>query len=154
MPGQPVDELAVAEIKSAILTKLRLAIGKEAGMATRYDWYRAAALALRPPPEQVTGRGGVRPRQQLALAAILRQVREHLHEDLLRSVACVLAIAEHAERESVERAFQRVEQLFGCRAVAGNRRGCEVCECVHARVRDTSSRVSDRFFQPGTCCYS
>src|SRR5215831_3488855 len=47
VPDQPVDELAVAEIKSAILTKLRLAIGKEASMATRYDWYKAAALALR-----------------------------------------------------------------------------------------------------------
>ncbi len=45
--GQPVDELALAEIKSAILTKLRLAIGKDAGMATRHDWYMAAALALR-----------------------------------------------------------------------------------------------------------
>ena len=44
---QPVDELALAEIKSAILTKLRLAIGKDAGMATRHDWYKAAALALR-----------------------------------------------------------------------------------------------------------
>src|SRR6201992_799025 len=47
VPGQPVDELAVAEIKSAILTKLRLAIGKEASVATRHDWYKAAALALR-----------------------------------------------------------------------------------------------------------
>ena len=46
-PGQPVDELALAEIKSAILAKLRLAIGKDAGMATRHDWYMAAALALR-----------------------------------------------------------------------------------------------------------
>jgi len=46
-PGQPVDELALTEIKSAILTKLRLAIGKEASMATRHDWYKAAALALR-----------------------------------------------------------------------------------------------------------
>src|SRR5579859_1897846 len=46
-PGQPVDELALTEIKSAILAKLRLAIGKDAGMATRYDWYKAAALALR-----------------------------------------------------------------------------------------------------------
>src|SRR6266436_5057033 len=46
-PGQPVDELAVAEIKSAILAKLRLAIGKDAGMATRHDWYKATALALR-----------------------------------------------------------------------------------------------------------
>jgi starch phosphorylase len=45
--GQPVDELALAEIKSAILTKLRLAMGKDAGMATRHDWYKAAALALR-----------------------------------------------------------------------------------------------------------
>jgi starch phosphorylase len=44
---QPVDELAVAEIKSAILAKLRLAIGKDAGMATRHDWYKATALALR-----------------------------------------------------------------------------------------------------------
>src|SRR3982074_1834069 len=43
----PLDELALAEIKSAILTKLRLAIGKDAGMATRHDWYKAAALALR-----------------------------------------------------------------------------------------------------------
>jgi glycogen phosphorylase len=46
-PGQPVDELALAEIKGAILAKLRLAIGKDAGMATRHDWYKAAALALR-----------------------------------------------------------------------------------------------------------
>ena len=45
--GQPVDELALAEIKGAILAKLRLAIGKDAGMATRQDWYKAAALALR-----------------------------------------------------------------------------------------------------------
>jgi glycogen phosphorylase len=44
---QPVDELALAEIKSAILAKLRLAIGKDVGMATRHDWYKAAALALR-----------------------------------------------------------------------------------------------------------
>ena len=46
-PGQPVDELALAEIKGAILAKLRLTIGKDAGMATRHDWYQAAALALR-----------------------------------------------------------------------------------------------------------
>jgi starch phosphorylase len=45
--GQPVDELALAEIKGAILAKLRLTIGKDAGMATRHDWYMAAALALR-----------------------------------------------------------------------------------------------------------
>ena len=37
----------MAEIKSAILAKMRLAIGKDAGMATRHDWYQAAALALR-----------------------------------------------------------------------------------------------------------
>lgn len=46
-PGQPVDELALTEIKGAILAKLRLAIGKDAGMATKHDWYKAAALALR-----------------------------------------------------------------------------------------------------------
>jgi starch phosphorylase len=46
-PGQPIDELALSEIKSAILAKLRLAIGKDAGMATKHDWYKAAALALR-----------------------------------------------------------------------------------------------------------
>jgi glycogen phosphorylase len=45
--GQPVDELAVAEIKGTILAKLRLEIGKEASMATRHDWYKATALALR-----------------------------------------------------------------------------------------------------------
>jgi starch phosphorylase len=47
LPGQPIDELALAEIKGAILAKLRLAIGKDAGMATKRDWYKAAALALR-----------------------------------------------------------------------------------------------------------
>jgi starch phosphorylase len=46
-PDQPVDELAVAEIKSAILAKLTLAIGKDAAIATRHDWYHATALALR-----------------------------------------------------------------------------------------------------------
>ena len=46
-PGQPIDELQLAEIKGAILAKLRLAIGKDAGMATKRDWYAAAALALR-----------------------------------------------------------------------------------------------------------
>src|SRR5450432_1839378 len=46
-PGQPIDELALAEIKGAILAKLRLAVGKEASMATKHDWYMAAALALR-----------------------------------------------------------------------------------------------------------
>jgi glycogen phosphorylase len=45
--NQPIDELALAEIKGAILAKLRLAIGKDAGMATKHDWYKAAALALR-----------------------------------------------------------------------------------------------------------
>jgi starch phosphorylase len=43
----PLDELALGEIKSAILAKLTLAIGKDAAMATRHDWYKAAALALR-----------------------------------------------------------------------------------------------------------
>src|SRR5438552_4561296 len=37
----------MAEIKGAILVKHRLAIGNDAGMATRRDWYKAAALALR-----------------------------------------------------------------------------------------------------------
>lgn len=43
----PIDEAELAEIKSAILVKLTLAIGKEASFATRHDWYKAAALALR-----------------------------------------------------------------------------------------------------------
>ena len=47
LPGQPIDELALTEIKGAILAKLRLAIGKDTGMATKRDWYKAAALALR-----------------------------------------------------------------------------------------------------------
>ena len=46
-PHAPIDELALAEIKSAILGKLTLAIGKDAAIATTHDWYKAAALALR-----------------------------------------------------------------------------------------------------------
>ena len=45
--GEPVDELALTEIKSDILSKLLLTIGKDAGRATKDDWYRAAALTLR-----------------------------------------------------------------------------------------------------------
>ena len=45
--NQPIDELALTEIKGAILAKLRLAIGKDATVATRRDWYKAATLALR-----------------------------------------------------------------------------------------------------------
>ncbi len=44
---EPLDELALAEIKSAIVAKLTLAIGKDAASATKHDWYKAAALALR-----------------------------------------------------------------------------------------------------------
>ncbi|MCL2714709.1 MAG: glycogen/starch/alpha-glucan phosphorylase [Alphaproteobacteria bacterium] len=43
---QPVDELELADIKSAILAKLRLAVGKNADVATRHDWYQASALVL------------------------------------------------------------------------------------------------------------
>jgi starch phosphorylase len=44
---EPIDELALSEIKSAILVKLTLTIGKDAAMATKHDWYKAAALTLR-----------------------------------------------------------------------------------------------------------
>ncbi len=47
VPVAPVDELALEEIKSAILAKLTLAIGRDAATATKHDWYKAAALALR-----------------------------------------------------------------------------------------------------------
>ncbi len=43
----PLDDLALADVKSGILAKLTLAIGKDAATATRQDWYKAAALALR-----------------------------------------------------------------------------------------------------------
>lgn len=43
----PIDELLLAEIKSAILVKLTLGIGKEASFATKHNWYKAAALTLR-----------------------------------------------------------------------------------------------------------
>ena len=43
----PIDELLLAEIKSAILVKLTLGIGKEPSFATKHDWYKAAALTLR-----------------------------------------------------------------------------------------------------------
>jgi starch phosphorylase len=46
-PPKPIDERALAEIKGAILAKLRLAIGKDTDTATPHDWYKAAALALR-----------------------------------------------------------------------------------------------------------
>ncbi len=46
-PGVPPDETDIAEIKSAVLAKLTLAVGKDATAATDRDWYVAAALAIR-----------------------------------------------------------------------------------------------------------
>src|SRR5438105_7741117 len=45
----PVDaaEEKLADIKAAVLAKLALTVGKDAGSATDRDWFMAAALALR-----------------------------------------------------------------------------------------------------------
>ena len=43
----PSQEEQVAEIRSSILAKLTLAVGKDAGSATDRDWFVATALALR-----------------------------------------------------------------------------------------------------------
>src|ERR1700687_347340 len=41
------DEDDIAEIKSAVLAKLTLAVGKDAAAATDRDWFVAAALTAR-----------------------------------------------------------------------------------------------------------
>ena len=41
------QEQAIAELKSAVLAKLMLAIGKDASLATERDWFMAAALVVR-----------------------------------------------------------------------------------------------------------
>jgi glycogen phosphorylase len=46
-PGDVPGDDELAEIKSAVLAKLALAVGKDAGSATDRDWFVAAALALR-----------------------------------------------------------------------------------------------------------
>ena len=45
--GPAAGEEALIEIKSAVLAKLVLAVGKDAGSATDRDWFLAAALAIR-----------------------------------------------------------------------------------------------------------
>ena len=45
--GPAAGEDALIEIKSAVLAKLVLAVGKDAGSATDRDWFLAAALAIR-----------------------------------------------------------------------------------------------------------
>ena len=45
--GPASGEEALIEIKSAVLAKLVLAVGKDAGSATDRDWFLAAALAIR-----------------------------------------------------------------------------------------------------------
>jgi glycogen phosphorylase len=47
LPGEVASEEDLAEIKSAVLAKLALTVGKDAGSATERDWFVAAALALR-----------------------------------------------------------------------------------------------------------
>ena len=46
-PDAPLDDEAIAEFKSAVLAKLTLAVGKDAGSATDRDWFVAAALTVR-----------------------------------------------------------------------------------------------------------
>ena len=43
----PVDEAEFTDIKSAVLAKLTLAVGKDPSSATDRDWFVAAALAIR-----------------------------------------------------------------------------------------------------------
>ena len=45
--SQASSEEALSEIKSAVLAKLVLAVGKDAGSATDRDWFLAAAFAIR-----------------------------------------------------------------------------------------------------------
>ena len=45
--AKPLDDDDFAEIKSAVLAKLALAVGKDAGAATGRDWFVAAALVAR-----------------------------------------------------------------------------------------------------------
>ena len=45
--GTASSEEALVEIKAAVLAKLVLAVGKDAGSATDRDWFLAAALAVR-----------------------------------------------------------------------------------------------------------
>src|SRR5262245_27867985 len=46
LSSEPTED-AIAEIKSAILGKLALAVGKDAASATDRDWFVAAALTIR-----------------------------------------------------------------------------------------------------------
>src|SRR5437773_11310292 len=47
LPDAVPGERELAEIKSAVLAKLALAVGKDVGSATARDWFVAAALTLR-----------------------------------------------------------------------------------------------------------
>src|SRR3954468_20869352 len=47
LPGEVPSEEDLAEIKSAVLAKLAITVGKDAGSATDRDWFVAATLALR-----------------------------------------------------------------------------------------------------------
>src|SRR5918999_1981017 len=46
LPGAPTEE-DLAAFKSAVLAKLALAVGKDAGFATDRDWFVATAYAIR-----------------------------------------------------------------------------------------------------------
>src|SRR5919198_647499 len=46
-PPSPPNEDELAEFKSAVLAKLALAVGKDAGSATDRDWFVATAHAIR-----------------------------------------------------------------------------------------------------------
>ena len=43
----PAEDDSIDEIKSAVLAKLALGVGKDASMATDRDWFVAAALTIR-----------------------------------------------------------------------------------------------------------
>src|SRR5215471_9819138 len=47
IPDAPTSDEEIYQFKAAVLAKLTLAVGKDAGAATNRDWFVASALTLR-----------------------------------------------------------------------------------------------------------
>src|SRR5262249_47821834 len=85
-------------------------------------------------------RDRVHPGHELRVAAKLRQVGHHLHQDLLRAVLGVIERTEHALGEPVDRPLQRATQRLERRPVAVDAARGQLLERLrHAASRTTRS---------------
>src|SRR5262245_52133123 len=98
--------------------------------------------------EDVVDGDSIDPRLELAAKVELRQPRDDAHKDLLRGILRVRSIPQHADREAIDIALQRSDEVVEGLPVAIDRLPREILERDrlrhHVSINDFSVASSDR----------